>query len=308
VKPQKKAFSEPAPCSSAESPDSLTQGRGAKPLALSEAVQENKKALRRALKNPKAVDQFGRTSLMVAAQAGFEDGVREALAVCDPRAKGLRGETSLTLATRNKNAEIVRMLISVSDIDAQRSDGFTALALATLEGHQELVKLLAPVSDVNILGERGWNPLFHAAENADLESLRALLPRSDARVADMQGNTALHYAAGRSVECVLALLPVSDPLHADENGFTAFRIAVDSRQWSCADRLWEFSPPEVVEIAFRVAGAAKMPRWAAKKEAEEIAAAIAEKLSARNADAPKIDAVREIEKNALGGARKPRAL
>lgn len=136
----------------------------------------------------------------------------------------------------------------------------------------------------------GQTALMLAADEAQPECVRLLLPFSEAQATDVLGDTAMMKAAGvlaffgdvgmpaffgdaeRATECVRLLLPHSDPRVRNRKGQTAIALAVRSELGAVADLLAPFSPPEDTAKAFEHFKREGMPAWAAKVEADELAA------------------------------------
>jgi len=182
--------------------------------------------------------------------------------------------TPLIIAAQAGNLEAVQALIPFSDVDATSTRGDTALTIAAAGGEDEVVIELAQVSDVKKRTAQGATALMQAASNLRPQALLALLPLSDALAQNDDGDTALMWAAywGRA-DNVAILLPHSDPWHRNKEGSTAFDDAAGSleeKKWAVVDLLADTVPRERVEAIFAKAGAEKMPRWAARREAEEL--------------------------------------
>ena len=100
-----------------------------------------------------AVDEDGRTALMVAVAKNNADCVKALLVVgADVNAEDKGGETALMKAALNGNAEIVKVLLEAgADVNAKDKDGFTPLVCAAKKGYTEIVKaLVAAGVDVNM--------------------------------------------------------------------------------------------------------------------------------------------------------------
>ncbi len=129
-------------------------------------------------------------------------------------------------------------------------DGSTALMLASTKGHVECIRALLPHSEPLACDGDGWTPLMMAA-------------------------FAQHPA------CVEALLPHSDPCAVNARGDSAFSLALGlggskpaARPDACIDLLAPFADNSVARSALDRLGAARMPRFAALREGEELACSI----------------------------------
>lgn len=154
-----------------------------------------------------------------------------------------QGRDPLMQAADVGNAKAVERLLSICDSSARDKDGFTALIIAAMRGHTECVRMFLRSGDVLARSSGGGTPLIAAAVFGHLDCVAALLPHSDAAARDSSGLCAMDWAR--------------DAGHAAE-----------------ADILAPFSPPEATAQAFERFGAEGMPGWAAKLEADELAASI----------------------------------
>ncbi|PRZ56447.1 ankyrin repeat protein [Paraburkholderia fungorum] len=126
-------------------------------------------------------------------------------------------------------------------------EGSTALMLAAIKGHAECLRALLPHSDALASDDGGWTSLMMASFAQHPACVEALLPHSDSRAVNAGGESAFSLALGR----------------ADSR--PALRLD------ACIDLLAPFADPSLASTALARLGAARMPRFAALREAEELA-------------------------------------
>ena len=126
-------------------------------------------------------------------------------------------------------------------------EGSTALMLAATKGHVECVRALLPHSEPLVSNDDGWTPLMMAAHSQNPECVEALLPHSDPCAVNARGQSAFSLALG---------LAGSKPA---------------ARLDACVDLLAPFAEISLARTALARLGAARMPRFAALREAEELA-------------------------------------
>jgi len=191
--------------------------------------------------------------------------------------------TALMVAAAFGNVEIVKALIPASAVKALDKDGDDALLHAASSGSPETVLELLPICDAKRHGGRGATALMVMASEdmrSQEEAFRALLAASDPLSQDEDGDTALMWAARWGyLEAVMILLPHSDPKHKNSMKKTAFDYALtrddNVKAWATLDVLADTAPRKKVDEVFKGAPAGEMPRWAARVEAEALAAAMA---------------------------------
>lgn len=161
--------------------------------------------------NSKA-DNYGRTALMEAAQAGHLDTVEALIRKkAEANAQDELGDTALILAANRGYLEVVRTLLRKhAEPNIQNVAGRTALRAAAENGHKLVV--LALLDNGARLETRDreeqQTPLLAAAMHHQTEVVQVLLDRgSDANVRDTYGHSALIPAARAGhVDMVKALL------------------------------------------------------------------------------------------------------
>lgn len=159
----------------------------------------------------KATDQYGRTSLMLAADAGDTHAVEMLLAAgADVEITDHSGETALHHAARGGHAETARLLLDHhARVSAKDAGGDTPIMIAAHEGHTETVRLLLdrgadPLEPAQWLGF-GGPPLVIAAEEGHTETVKVLLDAKGVQV-DMCRVSALWAAASKGHTETVALL------------------------------------------------------------------------------------------------------
>lgn len=191
------------------------------------------------------------------------------------------GWTALMEAVARGNKAIVEALLPVSAVNQVDNNGDSALIWAVKRQESAIVSEMLKFCDAKQRGASQSTALMHATTTLSLETFRELLAKSDALAKNDQGDTALTWAAyWLSAEVVEALLPFSDTRAKTNAGRTAFEEAWlhnaedDENLWKTLDLLAETGPEDVVAQAFEKGGAKKMPWWAAKLEADELAAVV----------------------------------
>lgn len=182
-------------------------------------------------------------------------------------------QTPLMAAVRVGDVKMARILIPFCDANAVNFEGDNALMCAFVDRNEGMAVELLPFCDAKRRRKDGTTALMHGVDLGP-EDLQALLRKSDPLAECDNGDTALIWAArGGHAESAAILLPASDPAHRNKNGKIAFDCATernDRNHWAVLDLLAETTPREKVDKVFKEAGAEKMPRWAARIEAEAL--------------------------------------
>ena len=176
-----------------------------------------------------ADDQAGRTSLILASEAGNAEIVALLLAAgapgdrgggADTEATDQDGCTALIHASMEGNAEVARLLLAAgADPEARDRDGCTALICGSVEGDAATVALLlAAGADKEVEDEDGHTALIGASINRHAEIVRMLLEAgADKQHANKDGRTAADWASEKGqAEVVLALGADEDEDAGDE--------------------------------------------------------------------------------------------
>ena len=142
----------------------------------------------------------GETALMIAANAGSVDVVKQLIARgADVNlAESRKGQTALMWAAAEGHPEVVQVLIDQkADIRAASKSGFTALVFAAIKNDPKSVQeLLAAGADANYALPDGTKVLLVAASHKSTLAAGALVDGgADPNVADRGGNSPLHTAA-----------------------------------------------------------------------------------------------------------------
>jgi ankyrin repeat protein len=129
--------------------------------------------------SPDAVNRYGYTPLVIAAQAGNASLVRALLnAGADPNHPVPGGETPLMGAARAGSLDAVQALLAAgANPNAKEEErDQSALIWAAAEGHADVVRaLIAAKADFRIRLDSGFTPLLFAARDGKLEVVKALL-------------------------------------------------------------------------------------------------------------------------------------
>jgi|SRR5471032_731748 len=204
----------------------------------------------------------------------------------DPQAR-LQGRFHEAVAANDVEA-IKRLVAEGLDTKAFGAEtGCTALMIAVVWGRVDCMRFLTPFSDVDAQepGTR-LSALMHAVLGSNakegLDCVEFLATKANPNAQEKAGFTALMFAAkNRNPKMVEALLRVSDLRTETKQGDTAFEVALQGGDSECVDRVAQAETPEniskrreIVETLFKAAGPEKMPRWAARLEAEAIRAAL----------------------------------
>ncbi len=149
-------------------------------------------------------------ALIEAAFRGDADSVEALLAEADIDAVDEVGRTALMMAAYDGHAGTVRLLCEKkADPNKQDINRRTALMYAASGPNAPTVEiLLAHGAEVNVTdGEEGWTALMFAAAEGHADIVRLLLDRgASPEISDIDGETALTFAAQNGHAAVVALL------------------------------------------------------------------------------------------------------
>jgi ankyrin repeat protein len=214
---------------------------------------------------------------------------------------------ALMEAAVNGHVHCLRMLLAEASFSAMvKQVGAHALAAAAGGEYPEaVVALLADQrvdANARVLDD-GSTPLMQTIFESALGGLplgektvlvvRLLAQASDLSIEDFNGLTPLMLASVNGRERLIAeLLPGANPRQITAYGEAAFDYAVGHGAWAGADALAEVSDPERVAAAFAHAGPQKMPRWAARLEAQ----ALRDEVDASQPGAPQARTVASMAK------------
>jgi len=174
----------------------------------------------------------GKTALMLAAQQGRKDLIRELLdAGAGINVTNTRGGTALMYAAlAGDTASSYLLLERGAKVNSQSSNGWTALMIAAVKGYDELVSLLLDRgADPNLPDIYDWTPLMRAAYENRLAIVRTLLASKgvDLTAVNEYGATALHQSAERGYLQITQLLidGGADPQAKDRDDRTPVMLA-----------------------------------------------------------------------------------
>lgn len=167
-----------------------------------------------------ADDQAGRTSLMLASEAGNADIVALLLLEggADTEATDEDGCTALIHASMEGSAEAVKMLLAAgADTEARDRGGCTALICGSVEGDAATVALLvAAGANKEVEDEDGHTALIGASINRHAEIVRMLLEAgADEQHANKDGRTAADWASEEGQAEVVLTLSADEDEDAD---------------------------------------------------------------------------------------------
>ena len=187
----------------------------------------------------------GSTALLLAAEAGCEDIVRE---LCRRGAMTelatLTGETALLAACRQGHHLCIRALIEAeAAVDATNKNGWTALMFACQNGHDLCARALIEAgSEPRYAKGDGWTALMYACQDGHDLCTRALLEaRAAVDAIEDDGWTALMFACQNGHDlCARALIEAGAAVDATaEDGWTALMLACQNGHGLCARALIE---------------------------------------------------------------------
>ena len=192
-----------------------------------------------------AVDEDGRTALMVAVVKNNADCVKALLVVgADVNAKNKNGWTALMLATGLGYTDCVKTLLEAgADVNEENKNGATALMTAVAKGHTDCMKaLLEAGADVNAKNKNGYTALMAAVTKNNVDCVKVLLKAgADVNAKDKDGITTLMRAVLKGhTDCVKTLLKAGADVNAKfEDGSTALMIAATLGHADCVKALRE---------------------------------------------------------------------
>ena len=201
-------------------------------------LNQLKKLLDQSSGSTNACDAQGRTPILLAAEAGYDDCVDELLRrgaqvnLFSTKDGGLH--TALTLAAHNGHCPCVKLLLAKdADVDhkaTEKSCSGSPLALAVKSGHIPCVRVLlthdASTETADVVGNR---PLFLAAQGGRLDCLMALLEHNaelDVQCNDNKRTAFMTACTLGGEDCVKALIAAGcDKDIQDKTGKTALMFA-----------------------------------------------------------------------------------
>ena len=166
------------------------------------------------------------------------------LAGANPNAVDNYGKTALMSAAQKGHAEVVKMLLSAgADVNAADNYDWTALMVAAELGHAKVAEiLLSAGANLNAKNRHGDTALYWAKENGHSEIV-SMLKQAGAWDSDEDGLTDLHWAAMENdVETInrfASVVEFVDPIEkSDTNSYTvktirrAALLGIDLKKWT----------------------------------------------------------------------------
>ncbi len=194
-------------------------------------------------------DDYGRTPLLLAAEAGQVDAVSVLLGHgASPGHADRNGDTALLLATRAGNAEIARLLLAAgAPVNASNTDGVTPLMIAARAGDTAMAaRLLKAGANPRLRDAVGVRAGDYAAR-AGHTALAARLGATPIRAPQVgtpagtlyAGRTPLMIAAERGdLETLSTLITAGDALDAEDGqGMTALAAAAAAGKTQAVETL-----------------------------------------------------------------------
>lgn len=182
------------------------------------------------------VDTSGRTALMKAACKGHTEIVQLFLvAGAETEVADQYSQTALSLAMMNGKIAIIDALIGGGALTNDVNEyGHLVLMKAISEGYTATVKVLihGGVSP-NIVDERGQTALMEAIEYGDIAMVRALIhARADVGAADQDGITALSKAISKNNISAIKALKAARVQHNGDTSYEGIGCAkLEGQQW-----------------------------------------------------------------------------
>ncbi len=139
----------------------------------------------------------GQTSLLIFAQKGHVQGVKEVIALgADVNERDYVGKTALINAVNKGNTEIVKMLLEAgAKTETKDNKNNSALIYATTKMQKETIKLLLKHGASPDKRVKGLTLLMIAASQGEIETCKYfLLHGADPKVKDIKGRTAADFA------------------------------------------------------------------------------------------------------------------
>jgi len=157
-------------------------------------------------------NKLGQPPLILAAQAGHEDVVRELLRLgAEPQVKDIHGKTPMHYAAHKGNQQVIELLAEAGGpLELKDEQGRTPLYTAAYHGIYEicLVLLRRNPTLVNVSEMHGWTPLHAAADQGHLAICELFVNDHNAKidVLSHQGTTPLYHAAAKGKRKVVEFL------------------------------------------------------------------------------------------------------
>ena len=160
--------------------------------------------------DPHMPDQWGRTSLHIAAEIGSKEAVEILLTVLDDiSAIDDQSRTTMDIAIGANHPPIVELLFKKDPVGANRcAENMTALQIATILGREEIAKVILTLGvHVDAKDQFGWTAL-HRASRAGVVAVGRLLLGNGADIHAMteQLSMPVHCAAENAKDDMLRFL------------------------------------------------------------------------------------------------------
>ncbi|KAK6519154.1 hypothetical protein TWF281_003843 [Arthrobotrys megalospora] len=159
---------------------------------------------------PDGKDQWGRTPLLMAAEAGQEAVVKILMEKgASLESQNGRGQTPLSIAAEAGREAVVKILMDKgANLETKEERGQTPLSLAAEGGHESVVRMLVEKGASLATGDKwGQSPLLLATARGHEAVVKVLMENgANINAADQYGRTPLQLAIGRGHDTVAKLL------------------------------------------------------------------------------------------------------
>ncbi|CAG9323096.1 unnamed protein product [Blepharisma stoltei] len=155
----------------------------------------------------------GYTPLMIAAEEGNLERVKQFLPKSQINQKNESGYTALALAAKSGHLAVAKELIkNGADVNARNNSGQTILFIAAWHNQIEVIKeLLNFNADIDAYDQRGWTPLMIAVYHSYPATIQFLLEHgADPKHKDSFGKDCISRCKDEKIKAILAPEPVEE--------------------------------------------------------------------------------------------------